>query len=125
MTVERAMHEMSIVLSIFDVITKKLGEEEGCTGRKVEKITVQVGKLSTVIPEALDFAFEMGKKDTLFEGSMLEIRQIPIIMECRGCGCVFTLEEILFECPSCKAVDLSIKAGRELFIESIELGDAP
>jgi hydrogenase nickel incorporation protein HypA/HybF len=120
---ERSMHEMSIVLSIFDVITKKLADEDGLSAKTVEKITVQVGKLSTVVPEALDFAFEMGKKGTIFGSSRLEIKDIPISIECRACNGVFTLEHPLFTCPSCASVDLSIQSGRELFIESIELAD--
>lgn len=115
------MHEMSIVLNIFDIIKTKLMSEYGENHGKIKNVTIIVGKLSSVVPEALEFSFDIAKQDSIFQDAALKIIEVSIEGECKECKATFAIEETLFICPKCKNPDITIKKGRELFIESIEI----
>lgn len=117
------MHEMSIVLNIFDIIKKQLSAQFEGKSPRVKKVTLIVGKMSTVVPEALDFSFHIAKKDTIFEDSELQIKEVPVEGECSKCKTSFFIDDPLFLCPRCENPDITITRGRELFIESIDIED--
>jgi hydrogenase nickel incorporation protein HypA/HybF len=117
------VHEFSIVLSVFRLIEEKVSEM-GVKDGRVSKVTLKIGKLTSVIPEAMSFSFEMASKDTIFEGGRLEILEVPVTGECISCGNSFSLEEPVFLCPACESPRIRISAGRELFIDSFELQDS-
>jgi hydrogenase nickel incorporation protein HypA/HybF len=117
------MHEMSIVLNIFDIVMKQLSTQFDKKNPKVKKVTLIVGKMSTVVPEALDFSFHIAKKDTIFDDAELQIKEVPVEGECSKCKATFSIEDPLFLCPRCENPDITITKGRELFIESIDIED--
>ncbi|MDQ7822617.1 MAG: hydrogenase maturation nickel metallochaperone HypA [Candidatus Eremiobacteraeota bacterium] len=117
------MHELSIIMTMTDIIREKLAAEYGEKEVPVEKVAMAVGKLSTVVPDALQFAFETMKKGTIFENAELLIREIPISCLCRACSSSFEIEEPSFHCPRCASPDIGITGGRELFIDSVEVSE--
>jgi len=116
-----AMHEMSVLMNIFEAVEETLGKQFDTAKVRVEKIRLQVGKLSMVVPEALQFAFSVAKEGTIFKDAALEIREIPLVATCNECGEKITMDRPIFECTKCGSVDLHIISGRELFIESVEI----
>ena len=118
------MHEMSIVLNVFEVIREQLREKYGKNDMAVQKVNLVVGRLSSVVPDALAFSFDVAKKDTIFEKAELEIKEVPVEGACKKCKATFAINDPLFLCPSCESPDITITRGRELFIESIEIEDA-
>jgi hydrogenase nickel incorporation protein HypA/HybF len=118
------MHEMSIVLCILEAVEKRAIEVRGSLEKaRVEKISMKVGAMSGVVPEALRFSFEVARIGTVFDGADLEIENVPLRARCRACGLEFAAEEAPFLCPACAGSDVEIASGRELFIESFELKD--
>jgi len=119
------MHEMSIIINLFEVITGKLRESLGDRPFKVSKVILQVGKLSAVVPEVLEYSFMIAREDvtfgTLFLTAELEIKPIPLTIGCRECKEESVLDAPEFRCPRCGSQDVSITAGKELFIESVEV----
>jgi hydrogenase nickel incorporation protein HypA/HybF len=112
------MHEVSIALSLLDIIEKKC-REEGC--QTVESVKVRVGKASGVQPEAFSFAFEVVKKDTLARNARFMIDLIPLGGTCSACGNRFTTEEAyILECPACGSPSLQVTQGYELDIVEME-----
>jgi len=112
------MHEVSIALSLLDIIAKKC-REEGC--QTVESVRVRVGKASGVQPEAFSFAFEVVKKDTLARNARFMIDLIPLGGTCPACGNRFETEEAyILECPACGSPSLRITQGYELEIVEME-----
>jgi hydrogenase nickel incorporation protein HypA/HybF len=112
------MHEVSIALSLLDIIEKKC-REEGC--QTVESVKVRVGKASGVQPEAFSFAFEFVKKDTLARNARFMIDLIPLGGSCSACGGRFQTEDAyILECPSCGSPSLRITQGYELEIVEME-----
>jgi hydrogenase nickel incorporation protein HypA/HybF len=113
------MHEVSIALSLLDIIEKKC-REEGC--QTVESVKVRVGKASGVQPEAFSFAFEAVKNETLARNARFLIDLIPLGGTCRACGNRFETEEpYILECPSCGSPSLQITQGYELEIVEMEV----
>ena len=69
------MHEVSIMQNTLDIAISQ-AQQQGAT--KIDSLTLKIGKLSGVIPEALEFAFEVLIRDTIAEDAQLEIKTIPV-----------------------------------------------
>ena len=67
------MHEMTIAVSIVDIVCKKALKENAT---KINRVVLEVGELSGIMTEALEFGFEAAAKNTLVEGSQLVIKKI-------------------------------------------------
>lgn len=113
------MHEMGIAMEIIDIATASIPED--LKGVKVERVNVQVGKLSAIVPGSLSFCFDMAIKDTALEGAELNIEELPVVAKCNDCGITWTISEPVFTCDKCKSGSLDIISGRELDIKSIEI----
>lgn len=108
------MHEMSITQSVVDAVC------EHAAGRRVHEVKIQVGALCAVVPDSMQFCFELVTEGTLMEGARLEIEQPPGQASCRACGRDFTLTDLIVLCP-CGSADVEILSGRELRIMSMEV----
>lgn len=111
------MHEFSIASSIMDIVNKT-AQENGMS--HVVKVKIKVGGLRSVFPDSLLFSFKVCSEGTVAQGGTLEIEEVPIACTCAGCQKEFHPEEFQFLCPFCGSSDISVIAGEELFIESIE-----
>lgn len=113
------MHELSIVENIVKVVCDKLDEIDADS--RVSRVRVRVGKMSTAVPDCLQFYFEFLKKDTPLESASLDIVEVPVSGRCRQCGKEFEIGEPVFLCPSCSSINIEITSGRELLVESIDV----
>ena len=77
------MHEMSIALSIIDLATEQAQKENA---RKIVEIELDIGAVSGVEIEALNFALEMAVKETLLESALVKVNRIEAVSECLECG---------------------------------------
>ncbi|UCG11281.1 MAG: hydrogenase maturation nickel metallochaperone HypA [Deltaproteobacteria bacterium] len=111
------MHEMSIAQSLLDIIVQ---ESENHRVERVLSVSLKVGELSAVESESLKFSFDLISRGTLAEGARLDIERVPVTCRCRECGSDFTVQELVFACPSCKGSGLEMLSGRELSLESFE-----
>ncbi|AQA24746.1 hydrogenase expression/synthesis hypA family protein [Rhodococcus sp. MTM3W5.2] len=109
------MHEMSITQSVVDAVCER------AAGRRVRRVTIEVGTLCAVVPDSMQFCFELATEGTVMEGASLEIDQPPGRAHCRGCGADFELTDLVVLCR-CGSVDVEILSGRELRIMSMEVG---
>ena len=112
------MHELSLAANILETVLREIEENNF---NSVETIGLQVGALSGVVPEALQFSFEAISRDTLLEKTKLEIEKISIKGKCYSCNKKFTVEKFLFLCPSCYSGQIEITQGEELDIAYIEV----
>ncbi len=92
------MHEMSIAMNIVEIAVQS-AKQHGA--QKINSITVEIGALSGVVPEALEFCFEAATKDTPAEGSKLEIIYLKAEAHCPHCGIHFETDQFLNICPNC------------------------
>ncbi len=115
------MHELPMVENMVKIVCEKLKESDD--DPKVTKVRLKVGKMSTAVPECLELYFEFLKKGTPLESAELEIEVVPVTGRCRQCGREFEIREPVFFCSSCDSYDIEVTAGRELFVDSIEVED--
>lgn len=108
------MHEMAITESVISAVIEKVGD------RKVQRVSLVVGKLSGVVAESLYFYFDLCTEGTPLEGSKLEIIDIVGRARCRACGAETELEDMIALC-TCGSADLEILSGEELTIKEVEL----
>jgi hydrogenase nickel incorporation protein HypA/HybF len=109
------MHELSITQSVVDAVCER------AAGRPVRKVTVQVGTLTAVVPEAMRFCFDVVTEGTVLAGAALEIERRAAVVHCRDCGADFEPPDLILLC-SCGSADVAVTAGRELQILSMEVG---
>ena len=111
------MHEFSIASNIMDIVAKT-AQENGIS--RVVKVKIRVGELRSVLVDSLIFSFKVCSEGTVADGGTLDIEEVPLACTCAGCQKEFHPEEFRFLCPVCGSSEVSIIAGEELFIESIE-----
>ena len=112
------MHELSISSAIVDTAVRHAG------GRPVSVVRVRVGRLRQVVPSSLDFYFGLVSRETVCERARLEQEVIPAAVRCGSCGHGWELELPVFRCSRCGSTDVSVTAGEELEVESIEVEEA-
>lgn len=108
------MHEMAITQSVVQAVADR------CEGRKVDQVTLLIGRLSGVMADSVRFCFDLCTMGTDLEGVSLNIVDVPGRAHCRECGGLVELSDFIALCP-CGSADLEILAGQELSIQSVEV----
>jgi len=88
---------------------------------RIHRIHMRVGALSSVVPEALAFAFDVVTQGTPAEGARLEIERVPARCFCPACQLEFEPDGLFYECPQCGSLNVEIRAGRELELAFLEV----
>lgn len=109
------MHELGLTQSIVDLAIEHAEREDAAT---ILGITIEIGALSGVIAEAVEFAFDVCSKGTPAESARLEIKHIPGRGRCLDCHAEPEIATLTHICPSCGSLALEILQGQEMkFIE--------
>jgi hydrogenase nickel incorporation protein HypA/HybF len=108
------MHELGITQNIVAIVTEHANK---C---KVKRVVLEIGQLSAIMPDAVQFCFDICTKDTVLENAILEIREISGLGKCRQCGAEVALDKPFGICH-CGSVQLDLIAGEELKIKEIEI----
>jgi hydrogenase nickel incorporation protein HypA/HybF len=104
------MHEMSLVQSIIEIIDEYAKKENF---KKVESISLSFGKASTVVPAALEFAFEVLSENTIAQGARLEFDIKPVVIYCLSCDKNFEIDSYEAVCPVCNGGEIMLTGGTE------------
>jgi len=109
-------------LSLCDAIVGKAAKHAG--GRTVKQVTVRIGHLRQVVPDALQFSWEVVTDSTDLKGAELVIEQVPAVVECTECGERTTLDLPILACGSCQSFEVKLISGEEFLVVSMELAEA-
>jgi hydrogenase nickel incorporation protein HypA/HybF len=109
------VHELSLSGAIVNTVVKH------AAGRPVSSVHMRVGGLRQVVPDTLDFYFEIVARGTVCEGAQLEQELIPARLRCAGCENEWEIEFPVFRCEGCGAADVEILSGNEFEVESIDV----
>ena len=110
------MHELGVLLEVVNQVSEVAKENDV---KKIEKLVLQVGDLSSMIPRYMKKLYPAAIEGTILEGSELEIEIIPGNGKCRGCGYSFNLLEEEGTCPKCGSKQFEMISGDEFFIKEI------
>jgi hydrogenase nickel incorporation protein HypA/HybF len=115
------MHEMSVAQSLMEVVQDEM-DKQGLS--KLIRIKVKHGRLTAIVPEALEMAFQILTAKTKYADVVLELEEVPLRVRCGECGREFTPEDatnMYLPCPYCQeAFGHEILSGKELYIEELE-----
>lgn len=112
------MHELSIVRSIIGIVAR---EAEKAGAERVTEVNLEIGELSGIEFDSLDFAFKNMAAGSVIENAAIIIEKSKGTARCSKCGNEFLIENFIGSCNKCSAYDLEIIKGRELRIKSITI----
>ncbi|HZZ78612.1 MAG TPA: hydrogenase maturation nickel metallochaperone HypA [Gemmataceae bacterium] len=110
------MHELSLAMSILDIVAEESARRGGVSVRAVH---LKLGPLAGVAPEALTSAFDLARESSDVE---LVIREVPVRIRCPRCAeerGIVSLQE--FCCAECGAASAEVTQGREMEIVALEI----
>lgn len=87
----------------------------------IHQLRMRIGTLSGVVSDALRFAFEALKADTLAAAATLEIEEVPPACWCDVCRAEFAVTDYVYECPTCHRPSADLRRGREIALVSLEI----
>jgi len=111
------MHELAITRNIVAIVG------EAAQGRHVTRVTLEIGKLSGVMADAVAFCFDIVAAGTAASGAQLDIHEIDGRARCRDCGAEFAADTLFTPCP-CGSRHCERLAGEELNVKALELEEA-
>ena len=110
------MHELSIATSIVKTAEKEVRDNGG---EKVLEIHLEIGQLSGVEIQSLQFVWELSAKGTVLQDSKIIIFEPEGRAKCAECETEFALEKIYDSCPKCNSPFKNIISGKELKIKKL------
>lgn len=112
------MHELSVTESILNTALQYAEKENAI---RVSDIYLQIGNLSSIVDDCVQFYWDIISKGTICEQAILHFERIPTKILCEDCGQEFPLENELTPCPLCSGLNLKIISGDEFRMDSIEI----
>jgi hydrogenase nickel incorporation protein HypA/HybF len=112
------MHEMSIVAGILDIAEN---EARTAGAKVINTVEIEVGRLSGVEIDALEFCFGVARQGTLAADAELVIHDIPGVGFCPDCDKDVEVEFFMAVCPECEQAMVDIRQGRELRVRAINV----
>lgn len=113
------MHEIGIVSGILKTVIDT-AREAGAS--RVVRVLLRIGDMCEVVPEPLDFAWEVFREDDpLTLEAALEVEEVHPRSRCLVCGEEFAHDRFHMRCPACGSGDTHLECGRELDIVSMEI----
>ena len=115
------MHEVALAQELVQLI-ERIAQDHNAIG--VNRALVEVGEIAGIVPEALEFAFEFARTDTIANRCTLEFRHVALHVRCTACGYHGGAERGVMGCPRCDAIPIEVTAGREMRLVSIDVEDS-
>ncbi|MBN2615868.1 MAG: hydrogenase maturation nickel metallochaperone HypA [Bacteroidales bacterium] len=112
------MHELSIVMSIVDLANQEVQKADAT---HVETIELEIGTLSGVEMEALDFAWQSSISGTVLENAERIVHRPEGMAKCSQCNHTFATESYFDPCPHCGEFYNEIIRGKELRVKTLTL----
>ena len=112
------MHELSIAMGIVKIAEK---EAKKVNATKIEMIELEIGELSGVQIDALDFSWPMAVNGTLLENAKKKILKVKGIAVCLDCEHEYEIHNYYDSCPNCQSHFKNIIQGKELRVKALEV----
>jgi len=112
------VHEVGVMQQALDIAVENARRSGG---ERIHRMTLRIGDLSGVVPEALSFAFDVVTQDTPAEGAELILERVPALCYCSTCQRTFEPAIPILDCPTCSCPSGDIRQGREIDLTSVEI----
>ena len=111
-----AMHELSLLENVRELLESH-AESQHFT--QVTRVTLEIGKLSCVEPDALRFGFDVVMKGSLAENAELIISEAEGLGLCRQCQQQMEMETLYDPCAYCGSPLVQVIQGTEMKIKDL------
>ncbi len=109
------MHELAVGQAIIDTVDRRSGD------RLVRRVIVRIGYLRQVVPDSLQFSWQLLVEGTDLEGCELAIEHVPAVVECTTCAARTTLALPVLACAACGGFDVELRSGEEFMIVGMDV----
>ena len=112
------MHEVGLMSE-----TLRLAEEKALAAgaTRIHEIRMRIGRLASVVPDALNYAFEILRDGTMAAGGTLKIDTVDAVCWCAQCQQEFPTPDLIYDCPRCGQPSGQLRQGREMELVSMEI----
>lgn len=112
------MHELSLVDTIVKDISALAGKENF---HHVSQIRLEIGSMSGVIPESIEFCFSELAKGTVLDGATLVVQKVALKVRCEHCEVESEPDIDAICCQRCGLNEVTIIAGKDFKIIDLEV----
>ncbi|MEQ1622510.1 MAG: hydrogenase maturation nickel metallochaperone HypA [Methylococcales bacterium] len=109
------MHELSLLENVREILESHALSQKFT---KVSRVTLEIGKLSCIEPDALRFGFDVVMKDSLAAGAELIITELNGMGRCQQCEQNTVMEALYDPCSYCGR-PLTVMQGMEMKIKDL------
>ena len=114
---ECCVHELGVVFNVIEAVEEIAKENEL---KKIESVTLELGEVSTVIPEYLTDCWDWAvKRNVLFGDTKLLLEKIPAVTFCEDCKKTYPTVLHGKICPHCGSGRTYLVQGNEFIIKEI------
>lgn len=113
------MHELGLVMKVIDE-AEQVARANNV--KRVLKLTLEVGEVSSIVPSYFTDCFEWAKRKTEFlKDAELNMVILKGISYCNDCKQTYSTTEYAKKCPYCGSDDTYLVTGNELNIKDLEV----
>ena len=112
------MHEMSLAEGVLQLVEDTARRENA---QRVKLVVLEIGRLSSVQPEALRFCFDAVTRSSITQDAALEIIDVPGAGWCMQCAATVPMDELYGACPTCGSHQVQPTGGTEMRVKEIEI----
>ena len=112
------MHELALCQSVLNTLREQARIHHF---DRVTTVRIEVGALSCVSRDAIEFCFAAVARGTLADGAELEVINLPGEACCLDCDEVVPVLERHEACPRCGGYRLQLLRGDEMRIKDLEV----
>ena len=112
------MHELPVTEGILRIAREHAAK---AGAKRIVAIHLRIGDMAGFINDSIQFYIDMLTPGTIAEGVTLHFHRVSTRFQCWECDLEFEPEGKDWRCPHCGANGGKVIAGKEFFVESIEI----
>lgn len=112
------MHEMSLAEGVLQLIEDAAREQNF---NRVKTVFLEIGRLSSVEPEAMRFCFDAVTRNSIAAGAALQIIDKMGQGWCMHCAVTVEIQERFGACPTCGSFQVQPTGGMEMRLVELEV----
>jgi len=112
------MHEMSLAENVLQLIEDSARTQQF---KRVRSVVLEIGKLSSVEPDAMRFCFEAVVAGSIAQGARLDIIETEGLGWCASCLCQVPVAARYDPCPLCGDYQVRITHGDAMRVKELEV----
>lgn len=114
------MHELTIAHSIIKIASEAAAANNHGV---ITAVGIQIGELSGIETDALEFAFSVCKEGTALQDAELQVSITGGTGQCLNCSIEFPVHSYTEICPQCNSNAIKILNGKEMKVVNITIDD--